>query len=201
MKHPTRTAQLRPAGAAGSKGQSRLFRPAVPMALGVALARRGGRCAMQPHCNACRRNSQVPPPPQQHNVQSATTPPHYRPFLFYYFIYFVCPFALSPTLVMSVQLHKRIKGKHNPTVPMQLNTLLHPPPLPHRRPQSHRRVNTTMRTTPSCSERWARRGHASPRSIFPSLKSSVPAQSSKQNQSANKPNHPPHSMKHIIRME
>ncbi|RNC52232.1 hypothetical protein TcCL_ESM10567, partial [Trypanosoma cruzi] len=54
MKHPTRTAQLRPAGAAGSKGQSRLFPPAVPMALGVALARRGGRCAMQPHCNACR---------------------------------------------------------------------------------------------------------------------------------------------------
>ncbi|RNF10004.1 hypothetical protein TcG_09586 [Trypanosoma cruzi] len=54
VKHPTRTAQLRPAGAAGSKGQSRLFRPAVPMALGVALAQLGGPCAMQPHCNACR---------------------------------------------------------------------------------------------------------------------------------------------------
>ncbi|RNC35473.1 hypothetical protein TcCL_Unassigned01638 [Trypanosoma cruzi] len=54
MKHPTRTAQLRPAGAAGSKGQSRLFRPAVPMALGAALARLGGRCAMRPHCNVCR---------------------------------------------------------------------------------------------------------------------------------------------------
>ncbi|RNC34786.1 hypothetical protein TcCL_Unassigned02388 [Trypanosoma cruzi] len=54
VKHPTRTAQLRPAGAAGSKGHSRLFRPAVLMALGVALARLGGRCAMQPPCNACR---------------------------------------------------------------------------------------------------------------------------------------------------
>ncbi|RNC36361.1 hypothetical protein TcCL_Unassigned00672, partial [Trypanosoma cruzi] len=54
VKHPTRTAQLRPAGAAGSKEQSRPFRPAVPMTLGVALARLGGRCAMQPHCNACR---------------------------------------------------------------------------------------------------------------------------------------------------
>ncbi|RNF02557.1 hypothetical protein TcG_11536, partial [Trypanosoma cruzi] len=32
MKHPTRTAQLLPAGAAGSKGHSRLFLPAVPMA-------------------------------------------------------------------------------------------------------------------------------------------------------------------------
>ncbi|RNE97003.1 hypothetical protein TcG_12767, partial [Trypanosoma cruzi] len=54
VRRPTRTAQLRPAGAAGSKAQSRLFRPAVPMALGVALARLLGRCAMQPHCNACR---------------------------------------------------------------------------------------------------------------------------------------------------
>ncbi|ESS62127.1 hypothetical protein TCDM_10250 [Trypanosoma cruzi Dm28c] len=58
-----------------------------------------------------------------------------------------------------------------------------------------------MCTTPSCSEQWARRGHASPRSIFPPLKCCVPAQSSKHNQSAHKPNHPPHSLKHIIRME
>ncbi|ESS61647.1 hypothetical protein TCDM_10756 [Trypanosoma cruzi Dm28c] len=45
---------------------------------------------------------------------------------------------------------------------MQLKTLLHSPPLPHRRPQSHRRGSTTMRTTPSCSEQWPGRGHASP---------------------------------------
>ncbi|ESS61042.1 hypothetical protein TCDM_11387 [Trypanosoma cruzi Dm28c] len=84
---------------------------------------------------------------------------------------------------------------------MQLRTLLHPSPLPHRRPQSHRRVNTTMRTAPPCSEQWARRSHASPRSIFPPLKYCVPAQSSNHNQSAHKPNQHPHSMKHIIRME
>ncbi|ESS61630.1 hypothetical protein TCDM_10767 [Trypanosoma cruzi Dm28c] len=84
---------------------------------------------------------------------------------------------------------------------MQLSILLHPSPLPHRRPQSHRRVSTTMCTTPSCSEQWARRGHASPRSIFPPLKCCVPAQSSKHNQSAHKTNQHPHSLKHIIRME
>ncbi|RNC39346.1 hypothetical protein TcCL_NonESM11317 [Trypanosoma cruzi] len=44
------------------QGHSRLFSPAVPMALGVALARLGGRCAMQPHCNACGQNSQDTPP-------------------------------------------------------------------------------------------------------------------------------------------
>ncbi|EKG01334.1 hypothetical protein TCSYLVIO_007668 [Trypanosoma cruzi] len=106
VKHPTRTAQLRPAGTAGSKGHSRLFRPAVPMALGVALARLGGRCAMQPHCNACRQNSQGPPPPQQQNVQSATTPQHYRPFLFC-FIHVVRLFAPSPTQKISAHLQKR----------------------------------------------------------------------------------------------
>ncbi|ESS62338.1 hypothetical protein TCDM_10003 [Trypanosoma cruzi Dm28c] len=59
---------------------------------------------------------------------------------------------------------------------MQLSILLCPPPSPHRRPQSHRRVSTTMCTTPPCSERWARRSHASPRSIFPALKCCVSAQ-------------------------
>ncbi|ESS61983.1 hypothetical protein TCDM_10389 [Trypanosoma cruzi Dm28c] len=66
----------------------------------------------------------------------------------------------------------------------RVNTLLHPPPLPHRRPQSHRRVGTTMCAAPSCTERWAKSGHASPRSIFPLHKYCVPTQSSKQNQSA-----------------
>ncbi|RNC38893.1 hypothetical protein TcCL_NonESM11818, partial [Trypanosoma cruzi] len=104
VRHPTRTAQLRPAGAAGSKGQSRLFRPAVPMALGVALARLGVRCAMQPHCNACGQNSRGPPPPQQHNVQPTPTPPRYRPFFILF--YSRCLFSLSLTLVMSAHLHK-----------------------------------------------------------------------------------------------
>ncbi|RNF02382.1 hypothetical protein TcG_11902, partial [Trypanosoma cruzi] len=78
-------------GATGSKGQSRLFPPAVPMALGVVLAQLGGRRATQPHCNACQQNSQGPSPPQQRNVQSATTPPHYSPF-----------FILSCSLCVSV---------------------------------------------------------------------------------------------------
>ncbi|RNC39345.1 hypothetical protein TcCL_NonESM11316 [Trypanosoma cruzi] len=58
-----------------------------------------------------------------------------------------------------------------------------------------------MCTTLSCTEQWAGRGHASPRSIFPPLKRCVPAQSGKQNPSAHKPNQHPHSLKHIIRME
>ncbi|RNC35809.1 hypothetical protein TcCL_Unassigned01277 [Trypanosoma cruzi] len=48
-----------------------------------------------------------------------------------------------------------------------------------------------MRTTPPCSEQWARRSHASPRYIFPPLRCCVPAQGSKHNQSAHKPNQPP----------
>ncbi|ESS60805.1 hypothetical protein TCDM_11640 [Trypanosoma cruzi Dm28c] len=84
---------------------------------------------------------------------------------------------------------------------MQLSILLHPPPMPHRRPLSHRRVNTTMCTTPPCSEQWPGRSHASPRYIFPPLRCCVPAQSSKHNQSAHKPNQNPHSLKQIIRME
>ncbi|ESS61373.1 hypothetical protein TCDM_11036 [Trypanosoma cruzi Dm28c] len=90
---------------------------------------------------------------------------------------------------------------HDPTVPPRVNTLLHPSPLPRRGPQSHRSVSTKMRTTPSCIERWAERSHASPRSIFPPLNCCVPAQISKHNQSAHKPNQHPHSLKHIIRME
>ncbi|EKG02282.1 hypothetical protein TCSYLVIO_006696 [Trypanosoma cruzi] len=120
------------------------------------------------------------------------------------FIQIVCLFAPSPTQKISAHLHKREgtkKWRHDPTVTPRVNTLLHPPPSPHRRPQSHRRVNTTMCTTPSCSERWARRGQASPRSIFPPLKYCVPTQTGKQNQSAHKPNQHPHSLKHIIRME
>ncbi|KAF5215033.1 hypothetical protein ECC02_012308 [Trypanosoma cruzi] len=203
VKHPTRTAQLRPAGAAGSKGHSRLFRPAVPVALGVALARRGGRGAMQPHCNACRRNSRGPPPRsnatcnrQQHRHIIALF------FLFYSRCLFVCPITDTKNKCTPSQKGRnKEKRRHDPTVPQRANTLLHPPPLPHRRPQSHRRVSTTMCTAPSCSERWARRGHASPRFTFLPLKCCVPAQSSKQNQSAHKPNHPPHSLKHIIRME
>ncbi|RNC42995.1 hypothetical protein TcCL_NonESM07352 [Trypanosoma cruzi] len=102
-------------GAAGSKGRSRLFPPAVPMALGGALAWRGGRCAMRPHCNACRQNSQGPPPPQQHNVQLATTPPHYCPFLFC-FIHFVRLFASSLTLKISApsQKNKKEARSHRP---------------------------------------------------------------------------------------
>ncbi|RNC38544.1 hypothetical protein TcCL_NonESM12199, partial [Trypanosoma cruzi] len=96
---------------------------------------------------------------------------------------------------------KKEKRRHDPPVTLRVNTLLHPPPLPHRRPQSHRRVSTTMRTAPSCSEQWAGCGHASPRSIFPPLKYCVPAQTGKQNQNAHKPNQHPHSLKHIIRME
>ncbi|EKG02277.1 hypothetical protein TCSYLVIO_006701, partial [Trypanosoma cruzi] len=160
--------------AAGSKGHSRLFRPAVSVALRVALARRGGRCATQPHCNACRRNSQGPSPPQQRNVQSATTPPPYRPFSFS-FIHVVFPFAPSPTQKNNSALSQRKeKRRHDPTVPPRANALLCPPPSPHRRPQSHRRVNTTMCTTPSCSEQWPGHGQASPRSIFPPLRSCVP---------------------------
>ncbi|ESS62638.1 hypothetical protein TCDM_09692 [Trypanosoma cruzi Dm28c] len=201
VKHPTRTAQLRPAGAAGSKAQSRLFRPAVPMASGVALARLGGRCAMQPHCNACRQNSQGPPSPQQRNVQPTPTPPHYRLY-FVLFTLSVCPITDTKNKCTPSQKgRKKEKRRHDPTVTQRVNTLLHPPPLPHRRPLSHRRVSTRMCTTPSCSERWARRSYASPRSIFLPLKYCVPAQSSKQNQSAHKPNQHPHSLKHIIRME
>ncbi|RNC35125.1 hypothetical protein TcCL_Unassigned02020 [Trypanosoma cruzi] len=133
---------------------------------------------------------------ESHRPRSNATcnrPQHRHIIVLFYFILFtfsVCLFSLSLTLKISVHLHKRIKRKHDPTVPMQLSTLLHPPPLPHTKTQSHRRVNTTMCTTPSCTERWARRSHTSPRSIFPPLKCCVPAQSSKQNQSAHKPNHP-----------
>ncbi|RNF01431.1 hypothetical protein TcG_11477 [Trypanosoma cruzi] len=106
VRHPTRAAQLRPAGAAGSKGQSRLFRPAVSVALRAALARRGGRCATQPHCNACRRSSRGPQPPAAtRGVQPTPTPPHYRPFSFC-FIHVVCRFALSPTPKISAHLQK-----------------------------------------------------------------------------------------------
>ncbi|RNC41705.1 hypothetical protein TcCL_NonESM08733 [Trypanosoma cruzi] len=175
VKHPIRTAQLRPAGAAGSKGQSRLFRPAVAMALGVAPARLGGRCTMRPHCNACRQNSRGPPPPQQRNVQPTTTPPHYRPFLFC-FIHLVCrsvcPIANTENKCTPSQKGRnKEKRRHDPTVPPRANTLVHPPPLPRRIPQSHWRVNTTICTTPSCTERWAGRSHASPApfSHYPSV--------------------------------
>ncbi|RNC32099.1 hypothetical protein TcCL_Unassigned05326, partial [Trypanosoma cruzi] len=110
----------------------------------------------------------------------------------------VCPITNNKNKCAPSQ---RIKRRHDPTVTPRANTLLHPPPLPRRRPQSHRRVSTTMRTAPPCSERWAERSHASPRSIFPPLRCCVPAQGSKHNQSAHKPNQPPHSLKHIIRME
>ncbi|RNE99232.1 hypothetical protein TcG_12384, partial [Trypanosoma cruzi] len=58
-----------------------------------------------------------------------------------------------------------------------------------------------MCTTQSCTESWTGRSHASPRSTFPPLKCCVPAQSSKHNQSAHKPNQHPHSLKHCPRME
>ncbi|EKG00992.1 hypothetical protein TCSYLVIO_008037 [Trypanosoma cruzi] len=118
--------------------------------------------------------------------------------LFYSRCLSVCPIADTEKKCTPSQKKER---KRDPTVPPRANTLLHPPPLPRRGPQSHRSVSTTMCITPSCSEQWAGRGHASPRSIFPPLKCCVPAQNSKHNQSAHKPNHPPHSLKHIIRME
>ncbi|EKG00599.1 hypothetical protein TCSYLVIO_008447 [Trypanosoma cruzi] len=133
-----------------------------------------------------------------HNT--ATLSPFF--ILFYSRCRSVCPITDTKNKCPPSQKGRnKKKRRHDPTVPPRVNTLLHPPPLPRRGPQSHRRVSTTMRTTPSCSERWARRGHAPPRSIFPPLKSCLPAQSSKQNQSARKPNHPPHSLKQIIRME
>ncbi|RNC36907.1 hypothetical protein TcCL_Unassigned00071 [Trypanosoma cruzi] len=45
------------------------------------------------------------------------------------------------------------KRRRDPTVPPRAHTLLHPPPLPRRGPQSHRRAKTTMCTTPSYTER------------------------------------------------
>ncbi|ESS61895.1 hypothetical protein TCDM_10489 [Trypanosoma cruzi Dm28c] len=64
------------------------------MALGVALARLGGRCAMQPHCNACQQNSQGSPSPQQRNVQPTKTPPHYR---LYFVLFTLSVFPITDT--------------------------------------------------------------------------------------------------------
>ncbi|RNC38606.1 hypothetical protein TcCL_NonESM12130, partial [Trypanosoma cruzi] len=131
---------------------------------------------------------------------TATSSPFF--ILFYLRFLSVCPITDTKNRCTHSQKGRnKEKRRHDPTVPPRANTLLHTPPLPYRGPQSHRRVNTTMCTTPSCSEQWARRSHASPRSILPPLKCCVPAQSSKQNQSARKPNQHPHSLKHIIRME
>ncbi|EKG00609.1 hypothetical protein TCSYLVIO_008437 [Trypanosoma cruzi] len=134
------------------------------------------------------------------NPNTATLSPFF--ILFYSRCRFVCPITDTKNKCTPSQNGRnKKKRRHDPTVPMQLRTLLHPPPLPRRKTQSHRRVSTTMCTTPSCSERWARRGHASPRSILPPLKCCVPTKSGKQNKSAHKPNQHPHSLKHIIRME
>ncbi|EKG02229.1 hypothetical protein TCSYLVIO_006752 [Trypanosoma cruzi] len=110
-RHPTRTAQLRPAGTAGSKAQSRLFRPAVPMALGVALARLGGRWSVR-HAAALQRlsvkqsRSTVPAATQcatNHNTATLS-------YLFC-FIHVVCLFAPSITQKISAHLHKREERK------------------------------------------------------------------------------------------
>ncbi|RNC32409.1 hypothetical protein TcCL_Unassigned04981 [Trypanosoma cruzi] len=131
---------------------------------------------------------------------TATLPPFF--ILFYLLCLSVCPITDTKNRCTPSQKGRnKEKRRHDPTVTPRVNTLVHPPPLPYRGPQSNRRVSTTMCTTPSCSEQWARRSHASPRSIFPPLKCCVPAQNSKQNQSAHKPNQHLHSLKHIIRME
>ncbi|RNC56850.1 hypothetical protein TcCL_ESM05557 [Trypanosoma cruzi] len=130
------------------------------------------------------------------NPNTATLSPFF--ILFYSRCRSVCPITDTKNKCTPSQGGRnKEKRRHDPTVPPRVNTLLHPPPLPRRGPQSHRRVSTTMCTTPSCSERWARRGHASPRSSFPPLKCCVPAKSSKQNQSAHKPNQHPHLLRHI----
>ncbi|ESS55114.1 hypothetical protein TCDM_13431 [Trypanosoma cruzi Dm28c] len=126
-------------------------------------------------------------------------------FFLFCFIHVVRLFAPSPTPKIVAHLHKRegTKRKGGTIPPSRCNSALS---STHRHcragDRSHiRRANTTMCTTPSCSERWARRSQASPRSVFPPLKCCVPTQSSKHNQSAHKPNQHPHSLKHIIRME
>ncbi|RNC35171.1 hypothetical protein TcCL_Unassigned01974 [Trypanosoma cruzi] len=191
VKHPTRTAQLRHAGAAGSKGQSRLFPPAVPMALGAALARLGGRCSRTatPVGEAVKAHRPSSNTRRATNPNNATSSPLF--ILFYLRCLSFCPITDTKNRCTPSQKGRnKEKRRHDPTVTPRVNTLVHPPPLPRRGPQSHRRVDTTMCTTPSCSEQWAGHGHASPRSILPPLKCCVPAQSSKQNQSAHKPNHP-----------
>ncbi|ESS55553.1 hypothetical protein TCDM_12967 [Trypanosoma cruzi Dm28c] len=68
------------------------------MALGVALALRSGRCATQPHCNACQQNSRGPPPPQQR--EACNQPQHRHTIVLFHFVLFtfsVCLFSLSPT--------------------------------------------------------------------------------------------------------
>ncbi|KAF5220659.1 hypothetical protein ECC02_006380 [Trypanosoma cruzi] len=204
VKHPTRTAQLRPAGAAGSKGYSRLFRPAAQWrwawhshggTVGAPCSRTATPVGEAAEAHRPRSNTR-----RATNPNTATLSPFF--ILFYSRCPSVCPITDTKNKCTPSQKGRnKEKRRHDPTVPPRVNTLLHPPPLPRRRPQSHRRVSTTMCTAPPCSEQWAGHGHASPRSIFPPLKCCVPAQSSKKNQSAHKPNQPPHSLKHIIRME
>ncbi|RNC36375.1 hypothetical protein TcCL_Unassigned00653 [Trypanosoma cruzi] len=134
------------------------------------------------------------------NPNTATLSPFF--ILLYLRFLSVCPITDTKNKCTPSQKGRnKEKRRHDPTVTPRANTLLHPPPSSRRRPQSHRRVNTTMCTTPSCSERWARRSHASLRYILPPSNYCVPAQSRKHNQSAHKPNQHPHSLKHIIRME
>ncbi|ESS55496.1 hypothetical protein TCDM_13027 [Trypanosoma cruzi Dm28c] len=86
------------------------------------------------------------------NPNTATLSPFF--ILFYSRCRFVCPITDTKNKCTPSQNGRnKKKWRQNPTAPPRANTLLHPPPLPRRRPQSHRRVNTTMCTTPSCSER------------------------------------------------